>query len=72
MSRRIGERKYIVQNISSLFKFYETTFGKICIDWIESHSPAGKLTKSTTNSGIIKVDIRGKQQMHICSTIRAP
>ncbi|CAG8567173.1 11139_t:CDS:10, partial [Funneliformis mosseae] len=59
MSRRIGERKYIVQNISSLFKYYETTFGNISFDWIESHSPAGKLTKSTTNSGIIKVDVRG-------------
>ncbi|CAG8553887.1 12758_t:CDS:10 [Ambispora leptoticha] len=59
ISRKIGERKYIVQNISSLFKFYETTFGKISFDWIESHSPAGKLTKSASNSGIIKVDMRG-------------
>ncbi|CAI2166289.1 20677_t:CDS:2 [Funneliformis geosporum] len=66
MSRRIGKRKYIVQNISSLFKFYETTFGKICIDWIESHSPSGKLTKSTTNFGIVKVDIKDdtKKSLH--------
>ncbi|CAJ0630799.1 8800_t:CDS:2, partial [Entrophospora sp. SA101] len=57
-SRKIGERKYIVQNISSLFKFYEVTFGNMCFDWIESHSPASKLTKTLTNSGIVKVDIR--------------
>ncbi|CAJ0847358.1 12671_t:CDS:10 [Entrophospora sp. SA101] len=46
LSRKIGERKYIVQNISSLFKFYEVTF-------------ASKLTKTPTNSGIVKVDVRG-------------
>ncbi|CAG8564775.1 16530_t:CDS:10 [Funneliformis caledonium] len=59
LSRKIGERKYIVQNISSLFKFYEVTFGNMCFDWIESHSPASKLTKTPTNSGIVKVDVRG-------------
>ncbi|RIA89291.1 hypothetical protein C1645_825056 [Glomus cerebriforme] len=52
-------------------KFYETTFGNICFDWIESHSLAFKLTKSSTNSGIIKVYIRGvrlfdeKEMFHI-------
>ncbi|CAJ0769143.1 1987_t:CDS:10, partial [Entrophospora sp. SA101] len=45
MDLKIGERKYIVQNISSLFKFYEVTF-------------ASKLTKTPTNSGIVKVDVR--------------
>ncbi|CAG8664677.1 1453_t:CDS:2, partial [Paraglomus brasilianum] len=51
---QISKRKYIVQTISSLFKFYETTFGKISFDWIESHPPAGKLTKSASNSGIMR------------------
>ncbi|PKC13410.1 hypothetical protein RhiirA5_372277 [Rhizophagus irregularis] len=59
LSRKVGERKYIIQNISSLFKFYEVTFGNVSFDWIESHSPASKLTKSPTNSGIVKVDISG-------------
>ncbi|CAB5308455.1 unnamed protein product [Rhizophagus irregularis] len=52
LSRKVGERKYIIQNISSLFKFYEVTFGNVSFDWIESHSPASKLTKSPTNSGV--------------------
>ncbi|CAG8675234.1 1552_t:CDS:2, partial [Ambispora gerdemannii] len=59
LSRKIGERKYIVQNLSSLFKFYETTFGNITIDWIESHSLSAKLTKSPTSSGIVKLDAKG-------------
>ncbi|CAJ0650748.1 7133_t:CDS:2 [Entrophospora sp. SA101] len=60
MSRKIGEQKYIIQN-----RFYETMFGKICFDWIESHSPAGKLTKSATNSGIIKVGMREVFHMEV-------
>ncbi|CAG8462030.1 7409_t:CDS:2 [Cetraspora pellucida] len=59
LSRKIGERKYIVQNLSSLFKFYETTFGNIIFDWIESHSLSAKLTKSPTSSGIVKFDAKG-------------
>ncbi|CAG8461181.1 7503_t:CDS:2 [Paraglomus brasilianum] len=59
LSRKIGERKYIVQNISSLFRFYERTFGNMCFDWIEPHSPGSKLLKSPTNSGIAMVDVRG-------------
>ncbi|CAG8632934.1 1028_t:CDS:10, partial [Paraglomus brasilianum] len=59
LSRKIGERKYIIQNISSLFKFYESTFGDFHFDWIETHWPASKLTKSRTYSGIVKVDARG-------------
>ncbi|CAG8696427.1 11670_t:CDS:10, partial [Funneliformis caledonium] len=59
LSRKIGERKYIVQNLSSLFKFYETTFGNITIDWIESHSLSAKLSKSPTSSGIVKLDAKG-------------
>ncbi|CAG8478314.1 23033_t:CDS:2 [Rhizophagus irregularis] len=35
------------------------TFGNVSFDWIESHSPASKLAKSPTNSGIVKVDISG-------------
>ncbi|RHZ80427.1 hypothetical protein Glove_136g135 [Diversispora epigaea] len=56
LSRRIGERNYIVQNISSLFKFYKAIFGNLRFDWIESHSPASKLTKSHASSCIVKVD----------------
>ncbi|CAG8789003.1 12166_t:CDS:2, partial [Cetraspora pellucida] len=59
LSRKIGERKYIVQNLSSLFKFYETTFGNIIFDWIESHSLSAKLAKSPTSSGIVKFDAKG-------------
>ncbi|KAG9296316.1 hypothetical protein G9A89_014908 [Geosiphon pyriformis] len=59
MPRKIGERRYIVHHISPLFKYYEATFGTISFDWIESHSPAAKLTKSSTNSGIVLVDGRG-------------
>ncbi|CAG8463132.1 6407_t:CDS:2 [Paraglomus occultum] len=58
LSRKIGERKYIVQNVSSLFKFYESTFGNLYFDWIETHSPAPKLTKSRTYTGIVKVDAK--------------
>ncbi|CAG8544870.1 25232_t:CDS:2 [Cetraspora pellucida] len=59
LSRNIKERKYIVQHISSLFKFYESTFETMVFDWIESHSPATKISKSSTNSGIVLVDGRG-------------
>ena len=55
MSREIDERKFIVYNISSLFKFYETTFCTISFDWIEST----KICKARTNSGIVKVDSKG-------------
>ena len=60
MSRKIGERRYIVYHIVPIFKFYEMTFGKINFDWIESHSRACKLTKSPTNSGIVLVDGNGE------------
>ena len=56
MSRKIGERKFIVNQISSIFKFYEATFLDIELDWIESHARSAKLMKSATNSGIVKVD----------------
>jgi len=58
MNRNIGERKFITYQISSIFKFYETTFLNLSFDWIESHALSAKITKSTTNSGIIKVDSR--------------
>ncbi|GBB83610.1 hypothetical protein RclHR1_01030025 [Rhizophagus clarus] len=44
------------KNINGLLQY--VTFGNVSFDWIESHSPASKLTKSPTNSGIVKVDIR--------------
>src|SRR5690242_4010954 len=59
MSREIGERKHIVYQISSLFKFYERTFSLVEFDWIESYAHAAKILKSSTNSGIVKVDIKG-------------
>ena len=55
MSRKIGERKFIVNQIS-IFKFYEATFLDLEFDWIESHARSAKLMKSATNSGIVKVD----------------
>lgn len=58
MNRNIGERKFITYQISSIFKFYETTFLNLSFDWIESHALSAKITKSTTNSGIVKVDSR--------------
>ncbi|CAI2184250.1 12342_t:CDS:1, partial [Funneliformis geosporum] len=59
MSRKIGERKHIVYQVSSLFKFYERTFALIEFDWIESHARAAKIMKSSTNSGIVRVDTKG-------------
>ncbi|CAG8474489.1 3956_t:CDS:10 [Paraglomus brasilianum] len=55
----MGERKYIVQNVSPLFTFYERTFGLVYFDWIESHSRAAKLARSPSESGIVKVDANG-------------
>jgi len=69
LSRKIGERKYIVQNVFSLFKFYESTFGNLYFDWIETHSPASKLTKSRTYSGIVKVDAKGEQKSFIYNSL---
>ncbi|KAF0475633.1 hypothetical protein F8M41_024581 [Gigaspora margarita] len=59
VSRKISERKHIVYQISSLFKFYERTFSSIEFDWIESHVHNAKIMKSAINSGIVKVDIKG-------------
>ncbi|CAB5298289.1 unnamed protein product [Rhizophagus irregularis] len=56
MSRKIGEHKFIVNQISSIFKFYKATFLDLEFDWIESHACSAKLMKSATNSGIVKVD----------------
>ncbi|RUP41882.1 hypothetical protein BC936DRAFT_138290 [Jimgerdemannia flammicorona] len=38
LSKTIKERKYIVQNIAPLFRFYELTFDTMTFDWIESHT----------------------------------
>ncbi|RUS32220.1 hypothetical protein BC938DRAFT_475995 [Jimgerdemannia flammicorona] len=59
MSRDVSERKFIVYNIASLFKFYETTFGTVAFEWIETHARAAKISKSATISEIIKVDAKG-------------
>ncbi|KAG9292099.1 hypothetical protein G9A89_018000 [Geosiphon pyriformis] len=58
MSRKIGERKHIVYQVSSLFKYYERTFPNLEFDWIESQARAAKIIKSSTNSGIVRVDIK--------------
>ncbi|RUS23027.1 hypothetical protein BC937DRAFT_93384 [Endogone sp. FLAS-F59071] len=58
MSRKIGERKYIIYHIASLFKFYETTFMTLNFDWVESHAHAAKMAKSSTTSGIVLVDAK--------------
>ncbi|CAG8671661.1 2348_t:CDS:2, partial [Cetraspora pellucida] len=54
IDRKIGERKFILYQISSIFKFYEATFFTLEFDWIETHSHSSKTTKSETNSGIVK------------------
>ncbi|CAG8510485.1 3428_t:CDS:2 [Paraglomus occultum] len=56
MDRNIGEQKFITYQISSILKFYERTFLNLNFDWIESHASLAKMTKSATNSGIVKVD----------------
>ncbi|CAG8815499.1 3754_t:CDS:2 [Gigaspora margarita] len=58
IDRKIWERKFIIYQISSIFKFYETTFFTLEFDWIESHSHSFKIRKSETNSGIVKVDAK--------------
>ncbi|CAG8789536.1 10810_t:CDS:2, partial [Racocetra fulgida] len=54
IDKKIGERKYITYQISSIYKFYEKTFFNLDFDWIESHVRSAKITKSGTNSGIVK------------------
>ncbi|CAB4441328.1 unnamed protein product [Rhizophagus irregularis] len=56
MDKKIGERKYITYQISSIYKYYERTFFNLDFDWIESHARSARITKSVTNSGIVKVD----------------
>ncbi|PKC00103.1 hypothetical protein RhiirA5_365928 [Rhizophagus irregularis] len=56
MDKKIGERKYITYQISSIYKYYERTFFNFDFDWIESHARSARITKSVTNSGIVKVD----------------
>ncbi|CAI2181697.1 4746_t:CDS:2, partial [Funneliformis geosporum] len=63
MDRNIGERKFITYQISSILKFYERTFLNLNLDWIESHASSAKITKSTTNSGIVKVDSRAIRRL---------
>lgn len=43
---------------TTLFKFYESTFETMVFVWIEPHSPAAKISKSSTSSGIVLVDGR--------------
>ncbi|GES91986.1 hypothetical protein GLOIN_2v1693707 [Rhizophagus clarus] len=42
-----------------LASFYERTFSLIEFDWIESHAHSAKIMKSSTNSGIVRVDVKG-------------
>ncbi|KAG9301129.1 hypothetical protein G9A89_012512 [Geosiphon pyriformis] len=58
MSRKIGERKHILYQVSALFKYYERTFLNLEFDWIESQARTAKIMKSSTNSGIVQVDIK--------------
>ncbi|CAG8719994.1 8518_t:CDS:2 [Gigaspora margarita] len=58
IDQKIRERKFIIYQISSIFKFYKTTFFTLEFDWIESRSYSSKITKSETNSGIVKVDAK--------------
>ena len=43
MSMDISERKFIIYHIAQLFKYYETTFGTVKFDWIETHEQATKM-----------------------------
>nr|CAG8536530.1 15087_t:CDS:10 [Entrophospora candida] len=45
-------RLYIEKVLMDLF--YESTFGTLTFDWIESHLQAAKVTKSSTDTGIVK------------------
>ncbi|CAG8800602.1 13518_t:CDS:2, partial [Gigaspora margarita] len=68
IDRKIRERKFIIYQISSIFKFYETTFFILEFDWIKSRSHCSKIMKSETNSGIVKVDakaIRNSDRLEI-------
>jgi hypothetical protein len=57
--RNIGERTFITYHIAPLFKYYETTFATMSFEWIESHARAPKIMKTSSNSGIIKLDAKG-------------
>ena len=59
LSRKISEHKYIVYYLAPLFKYYESTFGTVEFDWVESHERAIKITKSADSSGIVLVDAKG-------------
>ncbi|PKY57540.1 hypothetical protein RhiirA4_429064 [Rhizophagus irregularis] len=58
MPQDIGECKYIIYLVASLFKFYETTFDYLYFDWIESHARAAKMIESSMFSGIVRVDAK--------------
>ncbi|CAG8637383.1 3035_t:CDS:10, partial [Paraglomus brasilianum] len=58
---KIGERKYILNYIAPLFRFYEATFMTLDFDWVESHARAAKMMKSSTHSGIVKVDAKASR-----------
>ena len=58
MSRKVEERKHIVYQVSSLFKYYERTFLDLEFDWIESQARAAKIMKSSTNSGMVRVNVK--------------
>ncbi|CAG8672551.1 16257_t:CDS:2, partial [Dentiscutata heterogama] len=59
LSRTIKERKFTIYHISPLFMFYESTFGTLEFDWIETHVRSAKIVKTPTDSGIVLVDVKG-------------
>lgn len=64
LDRHVGERTYIVVNISPLFVYYECLFPHIQIHWIEAHQEAAKVVKSSNNSGIVKIDAIGMNKFN--------
>ncbi|CAG8502301.1 11293_t:CDS:10, partial [Acaulospora colombiana] len=45
--------------LKNAFNLYESTFGTLEFDWIESHAQSAKIMKSSIDSGILLVDVNG-------------
>ena len=56
MDWKIEKCKYIIYQISSIYKFYERTIFNLNFDWIKSHTRSARITKSVMNSGLVKID----------------
>ncbi|CAG8790754.1 22764_t:CDS:2, partial [Gigaspora margarita] len=59
LPRTIKERKFIIYHISPLFMFYESTFRTLEFDWIEARVRSAKIMKTSNDSGITLVDVKG-------------